>query len=492
MNTSVFFNPADASSPRAGAGDPERPLARLAPAGPQHSYPSRAGAAAAACCSSAAAASARSAARSRLLLGARRPRTPLPRAQEGVWTAAKRAGQVHERRGPAGRRASAGSALGAPRPARRDCPRARRRRSLRAYPRSARAPGDYTGARELRGTRAAHTRTHALRARRLPRTLPASRPARSSAHTDAALERPRPCPAPCGHTSAHGNASPPPPPRPHSNAPPTAHQPQRLWARTGTRESQAFPAHTLAAPKTHLCPQAFAVGPRIQAFLSDTTSGLPHGPLFPSRWRGSRRPRPGQQASAPLPFPQANPAPVPSALRAEPTDPPTLGALPCFLPFGPSPALRELRRVRRAHGEGGWDPQPPPPPQPTGAPLTLRCRFSLTLGAAVPRPLRCQDGPALSPETCNVPPSPPTYSPTPRPTFRKAPKARGAGSHRGTQAGHSLWWGGGQGTLGSWHSSLSETVALGLCQPLSTRWRIPLLTPTWGDLQLQGVRCPWC
>ncbi|XP_043409127.1 translation initiation factor IF-2-like [Prionailurus bengalensis] len=128
-------------------GDPERPLARLAPAGPQRSYPSRAAAASAACCSSAAAASARSAARSRLLLGARRPRTPLPRAQEGVWTAAKRAGQVHERRGPAGSRASAGSALGAPRPARRDCPRARRRSCLRAYPRSARAPGDYTGAR---------------------------------------------------------------------------------------------------------------------------------------------------------------------------------------------------------------------------------------------------------------------------------------------------------------------------------------------------------
>ncbi|XP_032208505.1 uncharacterized protein LOC116595830 [Mustela erminea] len=95
MNTSVFFNPANSSSPRAGAGaegaravggetgDPERPLARPAPAGPQRSYPSRAGAAAA-CRSSAAAASTPSAARSRLLLGARRPRTALPRAQEGV------------------------------------------------------------------------------------------------------------------------------------------------------------------------------------------------------------------------------------------------------------------------------------------------------------------------------------------------------------------------------------------------------------------------
>ena len=158
---------------------------------------------------------------------------------------------------------------------------------------------------------------------------------------------------------------------------------------------------------------------------------------------------------------------MPSALRAEPTDPPTLGALPCFLPFGPSPALRELRR---AHGEGGWDPQPPPPPQPTGAPLTLRCRFSLTLGAAVPRPLRCQDGPALSPETCNVPPSPPTDLPPARRSGRH-PKPVGLAAI----AGHKLdTLSGGVEGRGHWAAGTQ------LCQRLLLSASVSLCPPGGG------------
>lgn len=58
-------------------GETRRNRSRSSP-GPKRSYPSRAGAAAA-CRSSAAAASAPRAARSRLLCGARGPRTSLPR-----------------------------------------------------------------------------------------------------------------------------------------------------------------------------------------------------------------------------------------------------------------------------------------------------------------------------------------------------------------------------------------------------------------------------
>lgn len=116
--------------------------------GPEHSYPSRAGAVAA-CRPSAAAASAPSAARSRLLLSARGLRTLLPWVEEGAGTpqkepdkspsAAARLGAERPRTQRCGR--SAPARPGRPR---HDCPRARLRRScLRAYPRSARAPGDY-------------------------------------------------------------------------------------------------------------------------------------------------------------------------------------------------------------------------------------------------------------------------------------------------------------------------------------------------------------
>lgn len=251
MNTSVFFNPADASSPRAGAGEkelqplverretrrgrspgsprpapsavtrpgrelppppaaprpPPPPLAAppvpasfLAPAGPARRCPGR-----------------------------RRACGP-PRREPGKSTSAAGPLGAERPRGQRwGRPGRPGATVPAPAAAVASA-RIRARLGHRAIilGRAVTSPGHRLRRRlpEVSLRTAGHARrahAHTRTARPVPPAhTHASRPARSSAHTDAALERPRPCPAPCGHTSAHGNASPPPALQRSSHSPPAA------------------------------------------------------------------------------------------------------------------------------------------------------------------------------------------------------------------------------------------------------------------------------
>ncbi|XP_059933829.1 collagen alpha-1(I) chain-like [Mesoplodon densirostris] len=292
-----------ARPPAAGRREARSPLRQRsasfsAAASPAHSYPSRAGAAAVASASS---------------LG---PRAPLPEAEEGAGTPQKEP----TRRAPA-RRLRPGS----------DCPppaaaaaaaaasaRIRARLGHRAIITGARGDVTRTPAppppprgvlENCGGTRAAHTRTHALRARCLPRTLAASRPARSSAHSDAALERPRPSLAPQGHASAPGN--------------PTGRSPSE---RTLTPTNHASAARSLVSPADAPPHSACAAGssPQFSPRHTLCTVTLPAPPAPRGRKGTCRGPLGGYLEDGeqiPLTLPPCEYGPVP--------------------PSGPTPALRE-------------------------------------------------------------------------------------------------------------------------------------------------------
>ncbi|TKC45038.1 hypothetical protein EI555_003551 [Monodon monoceros] len=235
-------------------GRPVEAARGTAPPGPEHSYPSRAGAAAVASASSG-------------------PRAPLPGAEEGVGTPQKEPSKSPDAAGRLEADCPRAQRGGRPAPARwrrpgSDCPPPAAAAAAAAAAASARirarlghraiitgARGDVTrtpappppprGVLEnCGGTRAAHTRTHALRARCLPRTLAASRPARSSAHTDAALERPRPSLAPQGHAPSERTLT----PTSHASAPrklvSPADAPPPSACATGS-SPQLSPRHTL-------------------------------------------------------------------------------------------------------------------------------------------------------------------------------------------------------------------------------------------------------